>query len=136
MKVGLVDTNVLVYAAVGFESERTKWQRAHDLLERAPHCLSAQNLAEFASVMTRKFKRPLAEIAEWLEYFETLEVAPVDRRIVLDGLAIVGRYKINYYDAALVAAAKALRLDTLYTEDLQHGQSYDGVMATDPFLDH
>ena len=39
----------------------------------------------------------------------------------------------SYWDAAILASAKALGCQTLYTEDLNHGQDYDGVRAVNPF---
>jgi predicted nucleic acid-binding protein len=44
-----------------------------------------------------------------------------------------GRYGIHPYDAAVVAAAQELGADTLYTEDLNNGQVYDGVKVINPF---
>jgi len=41
---------------------------------------------------------------------------------------------IRYYDAAIVAAARELGAGTLYSEDLSHGQEYDGVKVVNPFL--
>lgn len=135
MKVGLVDTNVLIYAAVGFETERVKWERAHALLDHAPHCLSAQNLAEFVNTIIRKMKRPVTEAAKWLEYFDYMDVQPVDREIVLGGTVLSERFRINYWDAALIVAAQRMKVGVLYTEDLNHGQVYDGITAINPFLD-
>ena len=43
------------------------------------------------------------------------------------------RWQINYWDAAIVEAARSLSCDTLYSEDLQHGQDFDGVLVVDPF---
>lgn len=135
MKVGLVDTNILIYAAVGAETDQGKWEAAHFLLDQAPHCLSGQNLAEFVSTMIRKLKVPIAETVKWLEYFEYMEVQPVDREIVLSGVALSERFLINYWDAALIAAAQRMGVGTLYTEDLNHGQAYGGVTAVNPFLE-
>ena len=36
---------------------------------------------------------------------------------------------ISYFDGQIVAAAKRLSCHTLYTEDLNHRQLYDGVRA-------
>jgi predicted nucleic acid-binding protein len=36
-------------------------------------------------------------------------------------------------DAAIVAAAKRLGANTLFSEDLSDGQQYDGVKVVDPF---
>ena len=45
-----------------------------------------------------------------------------------------GRYKISYWDAAILAAATELGCTTLYTEDLNHGQTYESVQVINPFV--
>jgi predicted nucleic acid-binding protein len=43
------------------------------------------------------------------------------------------RFAISYWDAAILAAAEALGTDTVYTEDLSHGQRYGRVRVVNPF---
>jgi predicted nucleic acid-binding protein len=37
------------------------------------------------------------------------------------------------YDAAIVAAAQELGATRVYSEDMSHGQNYDGVEVINPF---
>jgi predicted nucleic acid-binding protein len=50
------------------------------------------------------------------------------------GLALCGRFKLSLWDAMILAAAKASGARELLTEDLNHGQDYDGVLVLNPFL--
>ncbi len=137
MKNGsFVDTNILIYAAAGGLEYPGKWEVSQNLFSEKKLCLSGQVLAEFYHNCRKKRLIPADELAKWLTYFATLECVPIDTKIVLNGAAISQRYKISYWDAALIAAAKRLHLDTLYSEDLNHGQSYDGVRVINPFLEH
>lgn len=43
------------------------------------------------------------------------------------------RYKISYWDSAMIAACERLKATTLYTEDLNHGQIYGTVTVINPF---
>lgn len=43
------------------------------------------------------------------------------------------RFSISYWDAAILAAAEALGADTVYSEDLSHGQRYGRVRVVNPF---
>jgi predicted nucleic acid-binding protein len=43
------------------------------------------------------------------------------------------RHQISYWDAAIIAAAKQTGCQTLYSEDLNAGQAYDGVTVVNPF---
>lgn len=58
----------------------------------------------------------------------------VDDTYVRAGLDCARRYGINYYDAALLAAAERLGAPVFYTEDLNHNQIYGSVRAINPFL--
>lgn len=54
--------------------------------------------------------------------------------MVLTAIEYHQRFFVSYWDGAILAAAKALGCDTVYTEDLNHGQDYDGVRVENPFL--
>jgi predicted nucleic acid-binding protein len=43
------------------------------------------------------------------------------------------RFKISYWDAAIIEAARAIGCHTVLSEDLNHGQDYDGVKVINPF---
>jgi predicted nucleic acid-binding protein len=43
------------------------------------------------------------------------------------------RFAISYSDAAILAAAEALGTNTVYSEDLSHGQQYGSVRVVSPF---
>ena len=45
------------------------------------------------------------------------------------------KFRISYWDAAIIEASRALGCDQLLSEDLSDGQNYDGVVVTNPFVD-
>ena len=49
--------------------------------------------------------------------------------------AISRRYQINYWDGAILAAARSLGCDAVYSEDLSAGQDYGGLRVINPFLE-
>jgi predicted nucleic acid-binding protein len=53
---------------------------------------------------------------------------------VLLAAELSARFQISHFDAQIVAAAKRMGCNTLYSEDLNHGQDYDGVRVQNPFL--
>jgi predicted nucleic acid-binding protein len=46
------------------------------------------------------------------------------------------RYGISYWDAAIIEAARILGCAVVLSEDLNHGQAFDGVTVENPFLAH
>jgi predicted nucleic acid-binding protein len=43
------------------------------------------------------------------------------------------RYRIPYWDAAIVEAARVVGCEVIYSEDLNDGQDFDGVRIENPF---
>jgi predicted nucleic acid-binding protein len=129
-----LDTTVLVYSVSRLESDREKRDRAQELM-RKPFGVSGQILQEFYVNVTRKIQKPLPpELAlEWVEQLEQQPCISVDATLVKNGIVTSERYRISYWDGAILAAAEALGAETLYTEDLNHGQLYGSVRVLNPF---
>ena len=130
-----IDTNVLIYAAAGRHDAPEKNARAWALLDHANFGLSGQVLAEFYVNVLTKPKVPLkpSEAATWVDRLSIVPVVPVDADLVREAIRHSHRYKINYWDAALIAAAERLDAPILYTEDLNHDQLYGSVRVVNPF---
>lgn len=130
-----LDTNVVVYAAAGRGADEWKRRRALDILEQADFGLSGQVLQEFYVTVTAKARVRLAarDAAEWVERLSLRPVAAIDEGVVKEAISLSVRYQISYWDAALIAAARSLDTRVLYTEDLNHGQSYADVQVLNPF---
>jgi len=129
------DTNVLVYAAVGGGKEEPKRRRAMELVESIDFGTSAQVLQEFFVTVVRKAARPIsaAQALEWIAHWSAFPCQTIDHRLVRIAIEQSERFKISYWDAAILAAAEALGTDTVYSEDLSHGQLYGRVRVVNPF---
>jgi len=129
------DTNLLLYAASKDPADETKQHRARTLLSEEDVGFSVQVLQEFAHNALAKQRLGLqpgeteAIIQALLEY----PVLPLTGDLVLDALQLQQHYRISYWDAAIIAAARELGCEILYTEDLNDGQDYGGVIARNPF---
>lgn len=132
-----VDTNILVYAATGRTDASRKQSVVEALLASEPIGLSAQVLQEFYTTVTREGAPPLSsdQARVWIERLARFPVVDIDARLVKAAIALSQRFRISYWDAAIVAAAERLGATVVYTEDLSHGQAYGAVRAVNPFLD-
>ena len=126
-----LDTNILVYA---FSSNDPRSERADSLL-KAGGAISVQVLNEFVNVQRRKERREWDEIEDALGILTVLLDPPLSLTVELHQAAISlsRRYGFSIYDALIVAAAQQLGCTTLYTEDLQHGQSIERLTIRNPF---
>ncbi len=131
-----LDTNVLVYAAAGRGNEEAKRQRAMELIETEEFGVSAQVLQEFFVTVTSKIATPLTaeQALEWLELLGTFPSVAIDTSLVMLAVEAQARYRVSYWDAAILTAANELGAATLYSENFNDGQRYGAVMARDPFV--
>jgi predicted nucleic acid-binding protein len=130
-----LDTNVLIYAALGSVDEPVKYERAVGLLTTR-FGTSGQVLAEFYINAQRKGSVPLTadEAREWIMRLSKKAFQPVDFNVIRAGIEISRRYQLSYWDGAIIAAAERLGAKILYSEDLNHGQTYGSVRVENPFL--
>ena len=136
MSATFVDTNVLLYAASNLPAERMKSTEARRIVKDEDIALSAQVLQEFYWVSTRPNKLALThdEAVQFIDTWKMFPVQSISLGIVEDALFLCRKFHLSYWDAAIVAAARHMNCDLLYTEDLANGQDYDGVTAVNPFL--
>ena len=132
-----IDTNILVYAHD--TSAGTKHALARNLVEELwasrNGCLSIQVLQEFYVTVTRKVTRPLpiAEAARIVADLSVWKVHAPQTEDVLGAIEIQQRYGIAFWDAMVVRSALRLGCQTLWSEDLNSSQSYEGVTVISPF---
>jgi predicted nucleic acid-binding protein len=127
------DTNVLIYEVAQDDPRGTQ---AEELLATGG-VLSVQVLNEFASVARRKILMPWSEVTEALSAIRALCPSPVPITIGTHeaALRIAEKYGYGIYDALVVAAALQAGCATLYSEDLQDGQTIDGQLTIrNPFI--
>jgi predicted nucleic acid-binding protein len=114
-----------------------KKARATEIVQSGGFGVSAQVMQELYSVAVRKadFKLSPAQALRWVELLEEFPWVPVTPSIIKRGAYLSERYRISYWDGAIVAAAEALGAPVLYSEDLSDGQTYGEVKAVNPFRD-
>lgn len=131
-----VDTNVLLYAVSSAKPDRTKAAQAAALLDESDLALSVQVLQEFYVQATRVGATAALSHESAVAFLTTLLRFPVQEitvPLVRAALATRARWRLSYWDAAIVEAARAAGCDTICTEDLQHGQDFGGVRVVNPF---
>jgi predicted nucleic acid-binding protein len=97
--------------------------------------ISGQVLGEFYHQVRylRHEALSIFEAQEWIRRLEKFCAVHVDAALVSSAMFIRERFKIQFWDAALVAASQRLTLPILYSEDLSHGQKYGSVTVINPF---
>ena len=131
-----LDSNILVYTVD--KADPRKHELAVDILEEAisnPSAfrISTQVLSEYACVLIRKLKFTSTRVLQLMHNLEAIPVVTVDTPLVRRAVEIQHLAGIQFYDAQIVAAAERAGCGTVYSEDLNPGETYAGVRAIDPF---
>jgi len=137
MTVRFIDTNVLLYAISNDQTEIEKAKRANEILESRDLALSVQVLQEFYVQATRESRPdPLTheQAVGLVESFLRFPVQAIDVALTRAAFATRDRFRISYWDAAILEAARALGCAVVLSEDLTHGLDYSGVVVENPFL--
>ncbi len=132
-----VDTNILLYSLDLEAPVPSKSTIAAQILRSTDLALSVQVLQEFYVQATHP-RRPDALphdmavklIGKWMRF----RIQENTVAVLHSALAIKERYQTSYWDATILAAARAVGCRQLLSEDLNHGQDYGGVIVVNPFL--
>ena len=125
------DTNVTIYA---LDADEQKRQQALAIMHRHP-VISTQVVNEFLNVLLGKRKLERAKAFRLARVLmRHCDVVSVTPEITEQAMTLGERYQISHWDALIVSAALAAGCDTLYSEDMQNGQVFDGrVTIRNPF---
>ena len=130
-----LDTNVLLYALSRVPRDAAKARVAREWIDREDWGVSVQVLQEFYVNAIRKpdsvgHEAALAMIEE---IAASRPVVAVDLTLMRHAIQIKERFRIAYWDAAVIAGARRLGAGILVSEDFSHGQEYGGVRVMNPF---
>jgi predicted nucleic acid-binding protein len=132
-----LDTNVLIYSITTNPFDAAKRDRAIAIIQRTDNALSVQVLQEFYVQATRPTRRDAIShdaavelVRAWLRF----PVQDMTVAVLSEALRIKVTHQLSYWDAAIVAAARALGCRELYSEDMSHGRDIEGTVIVNPFV--
>ena len=130
-----IDTNVWIYALSA--QDHAKRDVAIALIAQSFRddmiCVSSQVLKEFANYAFKKTRKNAAQINTMLEKIGSYAFVADTKELLYDAVTGKEKWQIGFYDAMILAAANKAECTVVYTEDLNDGQRYGGVIARNPF---
>jgi predicted nucleic acid-binding protein len=130
------DTNILYYS----DDKRSpvKQRLAKSLIrahfENKTGVVSLQVLQEYFVNVVRKLNLDPAVARRKVEIFSRFHLVEPNLSDVLASIDFHRLHRISYWDAQVVHCARRSGCRVVLTEDLQHGQDFDGVKIVNPFL--
>lgn len=131
-----LDSNILVYAHD--DANPRKREIAQNLLKRAvlgEMLISTQTLAEFAATLLHKFANQFSadEVTEILDALAPIKFIAPDAGMVRRAVEANESFGVHFYDGMILAAAERAGCQKIWSEDLNAGQKYFGVVVENPF---
>ena len=131
-----LDTNVLVYS----DDPRAPAKQAKaldlikDYLRQGTGVVSLQVLQEYFVSARGKLKLDAELAKQRVEVFAKFYVAEPAVNDILASIDIHRLQGFSFWDALVLRMAKQTGCRILLSEDMQHGQEFDGVKIVNPFL--
>ena len=130
-----VDTSVFICAVDQADLRKQQAARSWraELWKSRRGRTSFQVLQEFFVNVTQKAMSSREDARAEVRDLLAWNPVPVNAVTLEHGWKIQDRYKLSFWDALIVAAAKQALCGYLLTEDLQAGQNIEGIVVIDPF---
>ncbi|HEY3626296.1 MAG TPA: PIN domain-containing protein [Terracidiphilus sp.] len=130
-----LDSNILLYAEDAAFPE--KQRKALDLVvehrRQRTGVISTQVLGEFFHVATRRLKLDPAIARAQVEFHSRFELVEPSLADTLGAIDLHRLYGYSYLDSLVLRCASVSGCKVLLSEDMQHGQTINGVRIINPF---
>jgi len=127
-----LDTNIVLYT-IGQDTH--KKTVARQLIASNP-MVSAQVINECVNVCLKKFKFDKKQAYAFADtLMNKVNVLPVDEAVIRKSADLAMAHQLSNWDALIVGAAQLADCETVYSEDMQHGQIFEkSLKVINPFL--
>jgi len=130
-----LDSNVLAYAQDKDSPDKRKISRKliEQLGRSGDGVISTQVMQEFYVAATRKLAVDALAAKNVLKTFSVFEIVQVTPQLIQDAVDCSILNVLSFWDALVLVAASAAGCSTVYTEDMNAGQTVLGLKLQNPF---
>lgn len=139
--VFLIDSNILVYAYD--KTDLRKHRIAEKLLEKCwnkelAYAISAQNLAEFFIIITKKVPFPLSieraeQIVNDVISFSHWRILHYNQYTLKQGISLHKKSQKHFWDALIAATMINNGIFHIYTENAKDFEQFENITVVNPF---
>lgn len=130
-----IDTNILVYTLDSKDPQ--KQAKARGIMRKVVNMhqpvISTQVLKEFYVVATTKMKADRIIVKNIIHNFSNIEIVQNDLELIEQAIDISVISQLSFWDSLIIAAAEKAKCKYIFSEDLNSGQTFRGVMVVNPF---
>ena len=130
-----IDTNIFVHTLDRKNAKKQK--KARDIVKRVVEAhhpvISTQIIKEFYVAAVSKLKADHFIVKNIIHNFRNMEIVNNDLDLIEQAIDISVISRISFWDSLVVAAAEKANCSFIFSEDLNPGQTYRGVLVVNPF---
>ncbi len=130
-----IDTNIFVYTLD--KKEKDKQGKARIILKKIVEShqpvISTQVVKEFYVSATNKMKADPIIVKNIIHNFRNMEIVNNDLELIEQAIDISVILQLSFWDSLIIAAAEKANCEFVFSEDLNSGQTYRGVIVINPF---
>lgn len=132
---GFVDTNIWLYAFIEGETPEKTIKAKQIILDCEP-IVSLQVVNEICVNLIKKAGFDEERIRQLIDaFYEKYEVIDLDQSTLLVAFQLRQKYALSFWDSLVIASALQAPVETLYSEDIQHGLIIeDSLKIINPLL--
>ncbi|MFM6280841.1 MAG: PIN domain-containing protein, partial [Dolichospermum sp.] len=67
-------------------------------------------------------------------FYQIHHIIEIDLNILLTASTLRTKYLFSFWDSLIIASALSVNVNQLYSEDMQHGFTVEGLQIINPFL--
>jgi predicted nucleic acid-binding protein len=119
------------------EPEKKEKARAilNRIIESHQPVISTQVIKEFYVAATTKLKAEQLIVKNIVHNFRNMEVVHNDLELIEQAIDISIIAQLSFWDSLIIAAAEKANCEFVFSEDLNAGQTYRGVIVVNPFIE-
>jgi predicted nucleic acid-binding protein len=131
-----LDTNILVYAQDAAVPEKQSKSREiiSQLAESGDGVISTQVMQEFFVAATRKLSVEPIVAKGVLKTFAVFEIVQISTDLIHEAIDCSILNQLSFWDSLILAAAASAGCSTVFSEDLNPGETILGLKIRNPFL--
>jgi len=130
-----IDTNLFVYTLD--KNDVSKRDKARGVIKKVVEdhhpVISTQVIKEFYVVATTKLKADPIVVKNIIHNFHNMEVIQNDLELIEQAIDISVLSQLSFWDSLIITAAEKANCEVVFSEDLNSGQTYRGVIVKNPF---
>ncbi|MFM6088122.1 MAG: PIN domain-containing protein [Dolichospermum sp.] len=129
-----LDSNIWIYALNQSQDIR-KHQIANHLATQTGLYLSTQVINEVSVNLIKKGNFSENQIQNLIQgFYQIHHIIELDLNMLLTASTLRTKYLFSFWDSLIIASALSVNVNQLYSEDMQHGFTVEGLQIINPFL--